>query len=130
MFSLWGLFVKSCKPYHGHKCDRLSVSTPFQIFRSIIFLVLAVFFGGLLISPVSHAASGVEWLATQTQLNGSFSSAGDISTSYQSTAEVLAAFSALGETGQPDIPAAVQYIDSDTFQSTEYLSRRIIVNAQ
>ncbi len=107
-----------------------SVGSIFQIFRNTLFLLIIVFIGALFISPTSYAATGVEWLATQFQPDGSFSSASDISTSYQSTTEVLTTFNILGETAQPDILAAVQYIDSDTFQSTEYLSRRIIVNVQ
>jgi len=129
-FRCWGLFVTSCKPYHGLKCDRLSVCSSFQIFQNTLFLTVIAFIGGLFLTPTSHAATGVEWLSTQTQLDGSFANAGDISTTYQSTTEVLKSFNALRDSAHPDIPAAVQYIDSDTFQSTEYLSRRIIVNAQ
>lgn len=80
--------------------------------------------------PSASAATGTEWLATQSQADGRISNASDVSTAYQATAEALRAYTAAREFTQPDISAAVQYIDSDIFQTTEYLSRRIIANTE
>jgi len=115
--------VDSCKQYS------ISKKQTFICFACKVSLSL-IFIMSLLGASFSQAASGVEWLVTQTQADGSFGNVGGVATSYQATAEVLRTFNQLGENSQPDIPAAVQYIDSDTYQSSEYLSRRIIVNAQ
>ena len=75
-------------------------------------------------------ASGVQWLATHAQPDGSFSSSTDLATPTQATSEALRALRALGEASQPGIPAAEQYLAAEPFHNTEYLARKIIAAAE
>ncbi|HFD12994.1 MAG TPA: hypothetical protein ENJ32_11090, partial [Crenotrichaceae bacterium] len=84
----------------------------------------------LFVSLTVRADIGVDWLVSQTQGNGSYSSQDDIATSFQATSETLTTLYALGETTQPGIPSAHQFINNETYQGTEYLSRQIISNIQ
>lgn len=106
-------------------------------FRSIRFLFpnfnrqllfLALFACALLGLGVqgAHAVTGQAWLSTQSQLSGSYSSSADIATELQSTSESLRAFTVTGETTNPDITAAAQFIEAENYLSTEYLARQII----
>jgi streptogramin lyase len=71
----------------------------------VLFLLLT---NVLFLSNSSYAASGIDWLVSS---------------------EVLNAYQSLGETAQPGIPLALNFINSETYLDTENLSRVIIANA-
>jgi prenyltransferase beta subunit len=84
----------------------------------------------LLFSGNSYGDIGVDWLSGQSNADGSISLSADISTSYQSTVEVIRTFSALGLKDNTSLPAALQYVDEETYHNTEYLSQKIISNVE
>ncbi|MCU7878156.1 MAG: hypothetical protein KZQ84_15395 [Candidatus Thiodiazotropha sp. (ex Lucinoma borealis)] len=73
---------------------------------------------------------GINWLTNHANPDGSYAIDTDISTAYQATAETLRSFQATGNTSEPGIPAALTYLDANTFHSTEYLSRNIIAGSE
>ena len=83
----------------------------------------------LLCVLAANLASALDssWLSSQQSSDGSLVSTEAVSTTFQATSEAIQAIYALGESTQPWIPAAIQYLESDTFQSTEHLARRIMV---
>ena len=98
--------------------------------KSLSLASLGVLFGiGLCISP-TMASPGSQWLAQQNQVDGSYTTAGDVATVFQATSETLRTFKSLGETAQPGIANAIQFINSEPYLNTEYLSRRIINNVE
>ena len=72
------------------------------------------------------ASTGLDWLSSQINPDGSFEGAGSISTALQSTAETLRTFHTLGRTNHPDAYTALQFLEADNYPSTEHLARRII----
>lgn len=96
--------------------------------RRILFVVALVF--GFSFSP-AHAATGLDYLATQQNPDGSFgNSATSLATPVQSTAEVLRAYQALGQQAQPVYVPALGYLNNNTEANTEFLARQIVVNAK
>ena len=110
----------------GLKYGFESVAYQLQATRNHLVIALLVMMSSLIVAPVASAATGIEWLAAQSKSDGSYANQSDVSTAYQSTTETLSAFAALGESDQPGIAAAVQFIDAEAFQSTENISRKII----
>ena len=84
----------------------------------------------LLFPVIAFAETSVEWLGSQTNPDGSNSLATDIATSYQSTAESVRAYLDTENLPSTGISESLNFINSDTFHSTEYLSRKIIINAK
>ncbi len=85
----------------------------------------------LCFSVSTHAATGLEWLASQQNPNGSFANTpASLATTVQSTAEVLRTYQTLKLPAQPGYTAGLAYLSTDTENHTEYLARKIIVNAQ
>jgi len=76
--------------------------------------------------PLAVASTGSDWLSSKIQPDGNYQGDGDISTVHQSTAEVLRTFRSLGETTRPGITGALQFLEDEPYQSTEFLARRII----
>ena len=93
----------------------------FCVFLSVAF---ALFFFSRT-TGIAGTVEGVNWLDAQVQTDGSIANADDIATAYQSTAEVLRAYAALGITGSVAIGAR-QFIADEAFQNTEYLARRLL----
>lgn len=92
------------------------------------FFVAALFFG-FSFSP-AHAATGLDYLSTQQNPDGSFgNTATSLATPVQSTAEVLRAYRALGQQALPAYVPALGYLNGDTEANTEFLARKIVVNA-
>jgi prenyltransferase beta subunit/uncharacterized protein (DUF2141 family) len=91
-------------------------------------LILSLFIF-LLCALTANLASAIDvaWLSSQQALDGSFGSSNTVSTAFQATSEAIQTIYALGEASQQGIPAAIQYLEDDTFQSTEHLARKIIV---
>ena len=87
----------------------------------------------LLVLPLTTLAGiteGTAWLSTQQNANGSFgNTATTLATSAQTTAEVLSAYQALGQQGQPAYTPALGFLNGDTESNTEFLARKILVNA-
>lgn len=73
----------------------------------------------LVFVPTAHAATGLEYLANQQITDGSYTNPAALATPFQSTAETLRAFHALGATTQAGIPSARQFIAAETFHNTE-----------
>ncbi|NOR71895.1 MAG: hypothetical protein GQ532_19785, partial [Methylomarinum sp.] len=69
---------------------------------------------------------GIQFLSNQSQQDGSYVSGSNIATSYQSTAEVIDTFYVLNETQQSDSFSALQFLQNEPYQGTEYLSRLIV----
>lgn len=83
----------------------------------------------LLISPVA-TASGLDWLATQQNPDGSFSvTPASLATSEQATAEIALTYQALGEIANPTYGAALDYLTQSPAIHTEAISQRILVLA-
>lgn len=76
-----------------------------------------------------NAASGSDWLETQIQPDGSYAGLADIATPYQATVETISAYYALETTAQPGILNALQFINTESYHTTEVLSRKIIANS-
>lgn len=95
-----------------------------------LLLWFAFLISGALIVPIAHAA-GLDYLATQQQPDGSFGGTPtSLATAVQTTAEVLRAYQALGQSN-PSIGAAARgYLNSSADTNTEYLARTILANAQ
>lgn len=93
----------------------------------------AIALWSLLALPLTTLAGipeGTAWLATQQNPNGSFgNTATSLATPVQSTAEVLRAYQAFGQQSQPGYANALGFLNSDTESNTEYLARKIIINA-
>ncbi|WP_169923963.1 carboxypeptidase regulatory-like domain-containing protein [Sulfurifustis variabilis] len=82
----------------------------------------------------SPALAGVPeaigWLATQQNADGSFGGTpGSLATPVQSTAEVLRAYQTVGQQSQPPYAPALAYLNGDTEENTEFLARKIVLNA-
>ncbi|MFY0567182.1 carboxypeptidase regulatory-like domain-containing protein [Archangium lansingense] len=85
----------------------------------------------LLCSFAAHATSGLDWLSTQQNADGSYGASPlSIATPVQSTAEVLRAHQALGQTTDLVFASALGYLNLDAGTHTEFLARKIVVNAQ
>jgi len=83
--------------------------------------------------PLAHAApaDGLNYLTIQQSADGSFGSTPtSLATPVQSTAEVLRTYQALGQQAQPPFNPALGFLNADAELNTEFLARRIIVNAQ
>jgi len=89
-------------------------------FRACVMVPALV--AGLLVSFSSKA--DVNWLLLNQNADGSIAQTIDIATPYQSTSEVLRTIHAIAPT--TDTNAGLQYIASDSYHSTENLSRKII----
>ena len=88
---------------------------------------LWLFFLIFLVSPSLGADIGSDWLAAQRDTEGAYASSGDVSTAYQSTAEVLETAAALGVADKLDVPGALAFLSAQAYAGAEYLARRIIV---
>ena len=84
----------------------------------------------LLFPVIAFADVSVDWLGGQSNPDGSNSLPTDVATSYQSTAESVRAYLDTENLPPAGISEPLSFINSDTFQSTEYLSRKIIINAK
>ncbi len=79
----------------------------------------------------AHAATGLDYLSSQQNADGSLgNTATSLATPVQTTAEVLRAYQALGQQSQPAYVPALGYLNSDTEANTEFLARKIVVNAK
>ncbi|MBM0106673.1 carboxypeptidase regulatory-like domain-containing protein [Steroidobacter sp. S1-65] len=71
--------------------------------------------------------AAADWLTDQRQQDGSFATAADVSTPYQSTAEAVSTLHALGRA--VEIGDAQQYLLRQEYSGTEFLARRIVAAA-
>jgi hypothetical protein len=107
---------------HTLRTDRRTTLTCF-ILSALMLFALSL--------PSARAASGLDYLSTQQNPDGSFgNTATSLATPVQSTAEVLRAYQALGQQTQPAYTPALGYLNSDIEANTEFLARKIIVNAK
>lgn len=75
-------------------------------------------------------SEGIAWLATQPNANGGFGGTpNSLATPVQSTAEVLRAYQSVGQQSQPSFAPALAYLNADAEENTEFLARKIVVNA-
>ena len=82
------------------------------------------------LTALAGTAEGLGWLATQSNANGSFGNTPtSLAIEVQTTAEVLRTYQALGQQSQPPYAPALNYLNSDTEVNTEFLARKIVVNA-
>jgi len=79
-----------------------------------------------LVSPSVGADSGGTWIAAQRSGDGAYAVANGVSTDYQSTADALRTAVRLGAALQLDIPGALAYLNTQEYDGTEYLARRIV----
>jgi hypothetical protein len=86
----------------------------------------------LLCSAASFATptSALLWLATKNNPDGSYGTEADMATSYQATAEVLHSSTLLNQNTQSNFAAALAFINAENLHNTEYLSRKIMANAE
>ena len=100
---------------------------PHRLLTSVMVLPILLLLT-CLVTSLAHAdiAGGINWLASQAQSDGAYSSPTGIATPVQATSETLHTFSLLGENAQPGISAAHQFLAAEPFHNTEYLARKII----
>ena len=91
------------------------------IFHILRFLVLCF------LSISVYANNGIDWLTNQSQPDGNYSTVDDIATPFMATTQTLQTFYQLEESSQSSIPKAVEFVNSASFQSTESLSQKLIV---
>ncbi len=72
-----------------------------------------------------HADTGNDWLVAQFQTDGSIATDTAIATAYQSTAESLRLWKAIGD-NKSIIPTALQFLENENYGGTEYLARLIL----
>lgn len=84
----------------------------------------------LVLGTVAHAATAVDWLGGRLQDDGTYRAVADVASPYRSTVETLRTFHAIGETSQPGVPSALQYLNADGYHNTENLSLKIAANAE
>ena len=89
---------------------------------AISFIFLAA------ITNVIANPAAVDWLQANTTPNGEISTSTDIDNPFQATSEALRTFSVLNIPPQVGTVTALQFINSESYHSTEYLVRKIIVN--
>ena len=83
------------------------------------------------ISASAGTAEGLGWLMSQQNTDGGFGSTPtSLVAPVQSTAEVLKAYQALGQQAQSSYAPALNYLNADTEVNTEFLARKIVINAQ
>ncbi|MFK5949838.1 MAG: carboxypeptidase regulatory-like domain-containing protein, partial [Methylococcales bacterium] len=109
------------------KITHKKIITPrlFQYFLSMIYLLCILFVPRVF----AGQDEGIQWLSTQAQNAGNYSSVDDLSTKEQSTGETLLSFHQLEYTEQASIPA-LEYLNQSmplSLQTTEVLSRLLIV---
>lgn len=88
-----------------------------------IRLLVSTYFLFLLAVTTQVKANDVSWIVSQTSADGSYASATDIATPFQSTSEVLNTFNLLAPA--TDTTAALQYLATESYNSTEHLARKI-----
>lgn len=94
----------------------------------MLFVVALVF--GFAFNP-AHAATGIDYLSAQQNVDGSLgNTATSLATPVQTTAETLRVYQALSQQNQFVYAPALSYLNSGTEANTEFLARKIVVNAQ
>ena len=85
-----------------------------------------------LVTSLAHAdiAGGINWLTSQAQSDGAYSSPTVIAIPVQATSETLRTFSLLGENAQPGISAVHQFHAAEPYHNSEYLTRKIIAGQE
>ena len=73
-----------------------------------------------------RAEAGLDWLAAQSQTNGSYALESDIATAYQSTSETLRTFKLFNQSASIYQNAALQFLDSESYLNSENQARNII----
>lgn len=72
--------------------------------------------------------AGISWLSQQARSDGSYSTATDVATPFQATAESVRT---LRQLGQPSgLAPAEAFLAAEPYRGTEYLARKIIAGAQ
>lgn len=66
------------------------------------------------------------WLKSKSNQDGSYSLSTDIALPFQSTSETINALNLISS--NTDISTAIQFLNNDSYQSSEYLSRKIVAN--
>lgn len=73
-------------------------------------------------------AEGLQWLSTQQQSDGRYSSPGDIATDDQATGEAIRASQSVS--GAANQSSAISWLNGPALSGTEFLSRQIVVNVR
>lgn len=101
-----------------------------QAIARVSISCVVVVFCAMMLAGVAHAATGLEFLQSSINPDGSFgSTSSSLATPVQSTAEVLRAHQMLGQQNQPPFAPALLFLNGNTEFNAEYLARRIVVNA-
>jgi hypothetical protein len=77
-----------------------------------------------ILCALAGSRAHADWLASQSQSNGSYSTPNDLATPTQATSEAVRALRVLGRGGE--VPAGDAYIAAETYHGTEYLARKIV----
>jgi hypothetical protein len=95
--------------------------------RTLLFWVSLA----LPLSALADIAGGTTWLSSQPNSNGSFGNTpASLATDVQSTADVLRAYQALGQSNQTPFTPALNFLNAYSDTSAEYLARKMVVNVQ
>lgn len=107
---------------------RPPIPSPRIRLASALIVIAAAF----LASPLARAGSaidaGISWLTQQVQTDGSYSTAQDVATPVQATAETVRTLRQLSPS--TSTAAAEAFLAADPYHGTEYLARKIIAGAQ
>lgn len=94
--------------------------------KGVSYLLFFTFLAcGIVPAATADVDAGLSWLSDQSQVDGSLATENDIATSVQATAEALRAFS-IANVDPAEATAGYAFLSSESFHSTEYLSRKII----
>jgi hypothetical protein len=77
-----------------------------------------------IVCTLTYGHARADWLASQIQLNGSYSTSSDLATPTQATAEAVRTLRIIGRGAE--VAAGDAYLTAEAYHGTEYLSRKII----
>ncbi|MCP4699530.1 MAG: hypothetical protein GY862_22180 [Gammaproteobacteria bacterium] len=107
-----------------HRHGKLPAVITKQAGVSWVFILLC-----LCLAAAAEASVGSDWLKGRLQGDGAYNTADGLATDYQATAETLHTLRLLDDL-PADITPSLQRLADEAAPDTEYLSRRIIVEAE
>jgi len=92
-----------------------------------VLRIIVLWFFSLLAIP-TYANIGINWLASQAQPDGSYSTSADLAMPFQATTETWRTFAQMGQTQttEPSMTVALDFINAESFASSEYLTKILV----
>jgi hypothetical protein len=98
--------------------------------RTRVQSVIAICLFFLSLRSIAGIPEGLQYLASQSQQDGSIVSQASMATPFQSTSESLSAWKALGDANNSALAAGFQALEQNAQATTEHLSRLVIAKAE